>query len=258
MRLHWEVGEDVDPRRSRDMFMSDFKDVSCCKTGSTGIDGLTVVPGWPCRGKQIDLVATDHEGRRAIEADGERRHETTGGAQIPEDIKRQKGSCRVPGTASARSDQEVGTLLEKLKAQPTNADLAARMRGDPPRRGGCNRRARAIVATSTRRQALTRPRIVSESAEPERIHNQYKPTLKIYPLGKSGNLMQKTPGRGTARAGLALDDADYLLPARATRSGPASVARQTTRFVPQTSRYGWFGWGARNSLDRPPRTSISF
>jgi len=45
---------------------------------------------WPSRGKQIDLVVTDRQGRRlAVEADGGQHHRTSTGDFIPEDLERQ-------------------------------------------------------------------------------------------------------------------------------------------------------------------------
>ncbi|MGH2783226.1 MAG: hypothetical protein ACRDLA_17810 [Thermoleophilaceae bacterium] len=103
------------------------------------VDGLVVVPQWPARGKSIDLVVTDAEGRRlAVEADGDQHHETNDGELIPEDIERQ-GLLEEAGWVFHRirhsafkedADHEIGSLLAHLASQPPNPDLAARIRGD--------------------------------------------------------------------------------------------------------------------------------
>jgi REase_MTES_1575 len=97
------------------------------------------VPQWPSRGKFIDLVVTDGDGRRlAIEADGEQHHEMQGGALIPEDIERQ-ALLEEAGWVfhrirhsdfKANPEGEIERLVAHLREQPADADLAARMRGE--------------------------------------------------------------------------------------------------------------------------------
>jgi very-short-patch-repair endonuclease len=135
---HWEVGS-VDARlhAGETVFMSDFERELYDRIAVAA--GLVVVPQWPSRGKSIDLVVTDPDGRRlAVEADGEQHHEMDGGSLIPEDIERQglleeAGWVfhRIRHTAfKANPDSEVERLMEQLREQPPNADLAARMRGE--------------------------------------------------------------------------------------------------------------------------------
>jgi very-short-patch-repair endonuclease len=132
---YWEV-PDVDTRlrNGETVFMSDFEREMYDRVAV--VDGLVAVPQWPCRGKLIDLVVTDSEGRRlAIEADGEQHHQTNGGALIPEDIERQ-GLLEEAGWVfhrirhsafRANPEREIEALLHHLREQPANADLAARM-----------------------------------------------------------------------------------------------------------------------------------
>src|SRR5487761_1732580 len=135
---HWEVGS-VDARlhAGDTVFMSEFERELYDRLAA--IEGLTCVPQWPSRGKSIDLVITDHAGRRlAVEADGEQHHETAGGALIPEDIERQRlleaagwVFHRVPHRVfRAQPEKEIELLLIHLREQPANTDLAARIRGD--------------------------------------------------------------------------------------------------------------------------------
>ena len=135
---HWEVGS-VEARlhAGETVFMSDFERELYDWIAAT--DGLVCVPQWPSRGKFIDLVVTDSDGRRlAVEADGEQHHEMAGGTLIPEDIERQ-GLLEEAGWIFHRirhgdfrtsPDQEIERLLAHLREQPANADLAARIRGD--------------------------------------------------------------------------------------------------------------------------------
>ena len=242
---HWEVGS-VDARlhAGEDVFMSDFERELYDRLA--GIDGLTVVPQWPCRGKQIDLVATDHEGRRlAIEADGEQHHETTGGALIPEDIERQGlleeagwVFCRVRhSTFRANPDQEVGTLLEKLKAQPTNADLAARMRGELVlAEAAVIAEPGAIGETATPEPPSIDPTpSIDETAdrergaEPERIQGKPIPGSTeeqleslLFPGEERDGLIEgiRLDAEQSHEQDWLLDDADYLLPAEGDTQRP--------------------------------------
>ena len=135
---HWEVGS-VDARLHAGdaVFMSDFERELYDRIAA--VDGINCVPQWPSRGKFIDIVITDSDGRRlAIEADGEQHHETSGGELIPEDIERQafledagwvfhrirhKDFHADPGG-------EIGRLVARLREQPTNQALAVRLRGE--------------------------------------------------------------------------------------------------------------------------------
>jgi len=135
---HWEVGS-VDARlhAGDTVFMSDFERELYDRLAAE--EGLICVPQWPSRGKFIDLVITDGEGRRlAIEADGEQHHETNGGALIPEDLERQ-ALLEEAGWVFHRvrhrdfhadPNGEITRLLTHLRERPTNLDLAARLRGE--------------------------------------------------------------------------------------------------------------------------------
>jgi very-short-patch-repair endonuclease len=137
---NWEVPP-VETRLAsgEPVFMSDFeKDLFSELTQAGGAD-LKVVPQWPTRNKQIDLVLTDRRGGRlAVEADGAQHHQTPTGAFIPEDVERQAlleeagwVFCRVEHSAFAKDpDSEVRKILEALAAQPENAGLAELVWGD--------------------------------------------------------------------------------------------------------------------------------
>ena len=135
---HWEVGPvDARIRDGQTVFMSDFERE--LYDGIASIEDLDCVPQWPTRGKFIDLVVTDAQGRRlAVEADGDQHHETNGGALIPEDIERQ-GLLEEAGWTfhrvrhgefRANRDRELDRLVAFLREQPIDLNLAARMRGE--------------------------------------------------------------------------------------------------------------------------------
>jgi very-short-patch-repair endonuclease len=135
---HWEVGSVEARLHAGDtVFMSDFERELYDRIAA--VDGVVCVPQWPSRGKFIDLVVTDRDGRRlAIEADGEQHHEMNGGALIPEDIERQR-LLEEAGWVFHRirhsefkgnPEGEIDRLFAHLREQPANADLAARMRGE--------------------------------------------------------------------------------------------------------------------------------
>ena len=99
-------------------------------------DHIKVVPQWPSRGKSIDLVITDHDGRRlAVEADGGQHHETVSGQLIPEDLDRQallEDAGWIFHRVAHRDylSNTKGTIqavLDALAAQPINAELAAQV-----------------------------------------------------------------------------------------------------------------------------------
>ena len=80
---HWEIPP-VEKRLAAGeaVFHSDFE--RDLYTMLARVDDLMVVPQWPTRGKSIDLVITDREGRRlAVEADGAQHHETDTGDAHP-------------------------------------------------------------------------------------------------------------------------------------------------------------------------------
>jgi very-short-patch-repair endonuclease len=134
---HWEVGS-VDARlhAGDTVFMSDFERELYDRLAVVG--GLVCVPQWPSRGKSIDLVVTDFQGRRlAVEADGDQHHETTDGGLIPADIERQ-GLLEEAGwvfhrvrNSTFRTDpeREIARLLRHLSEQPANTELASRVHG---------------------------------------------------------------------------------------------------------------------------------
>jgi len=129
---HW----DAPPVKARlnageAVFMSDFErrlyDMLAAQ------DGISVVPQWPSRGKSIDLVLTDPQGRRlAVEADGPQHHETNQGELIPEDLDRQAlleeagwTFCRVTYRDFDRDpDGTIALITQRLSEQPENENLA--------------------------------------------------------------------------------------------------------------------------------------
>ncbi|UGS36768.1 AAA domain-containing protein [Capillimicrobium parvum] len=129
---HWDIPS-VSARLASGeaVFMSGFEEELY---GSLVIhDDLKVVPQWPSRGKSIDLVVTDRDGRRlAVEADGGQHHETVDGQLIPEDLDRQAlleeagwSFHRVAHRDYLRDPKgEVQAVLDALAAQPPNPDLA--------------------------------------------------------------------------------------------------------------------------------------
>jgi very-short-patch-repair endonuclease len=135
---HWDVAS-VEARLSagEDVFQSDFE--RQLYDHLAGIDGLKVVPQWPTRGKLIDLVLTDREGRRlAVEADGPQHHETASGEIIPEDTWRQE-LLEDAGWIFHRvrfadfvedPKAEVARILEALHASPRNPGVAERVWGE--------------------------------------------------------------------------------------------------------------------------------
>ena len=137
---NWEVPP-VETRLAsgEPVFMSQFEKDLFSELSQAGGADLKVVPQWPTRNKQIDLVLTDRRGRRlAVEADGAQHHQTPTGAFIPEDVERQSlleeagwVFCRVEHSAFMKDpDTEVGRILEMLAAQPENAGLADIVWGD--------------------------------------------------------------------------------------------------------------------------------
>lgn len=139
---HWPAPS-VEARLAagEDVFQSDFERELYDRLAIN--EDLRVVPQWRSRGKFIDLVVTDREGRRlAIEADGEQHHETVDGSLIPEDIYRQElledvgwVFHRIRHSDFARDpDGEIERLLEHLVHQPANETLATQVWGEdvPP------------------------------------------------------------------------------------------------------------------------------
>jgi very-short-patch-repair endonuclease len=137
---NWEVPP-VETRLAsgEPVFMSQFEKDIFSELSQTGGADLKVVPQWPTRNKQIDLVLTDKRGARlAVEADGAQHHQTPAGAFIPEDVERQGlleeagwVFCRVEHSAFTKDpDTEVRRILETLVAQPENAGLAELVWGD--------------------------------------------------------------------------------------------------------------------------------
>lgn len=135
---HWPAPS-VEARLAsgEDVFQSDFERELHDRLAQHS--DLKIIPQWPSRGKFIDLVVTDRQGRRlAIEADGEAYHETSDGAQIPEDIYRQElleevgwVFQRVRFTEFERDpDAQIAAILAKLAQQPSNATLAAAVWAD--------------------------------------------------------------------------------------------------------------------------------
>lgn len=132
---HWDVPSVAARHEAGEaVFMSGFEEELC---GSLAIhDDLKVVPQWPSRGKYIDLVVTDKEGRRlAVEADGSQHHETAAGQLIPEDLDRQAFLEEAGWTFQRVAHRDylkdpkaaVQGILDALAAQPPNPDLAARV-----------------------------------------------------------------------------------------------------------------------------------
>jgi very-short-patch-repair endonuclease len=137
---NWEVPP-VETRLAsgEPVFMSQFEKDLFSELSQAGGADLKVVPQWPTRNKQIDMVLTDRRGGRlAVEADGAQHHQTPTGAFIPEDLERQSlleeagwVFCRVEHSAFAKDpDSEVRRILETLAAQPENAGLAELVWGD--------------------------------------------------------------------------------------------------------------------------------
>ena len=137
---NWEVPS-VEARLAagEPVFMSEFEKDLYSELSQAGGPDLKVVPQWPTRNKQIDLVLTDRQGRRlAVEADGAQHHQTPSGDFIPEDIERQGlledagwVFCRVPHSAfSKEPDTEVRKVFEMLAARPENHGLAELVWGD--------------------------------------------------------------------------------------------------------------------------------
>ncbi len=120
-----------------DVFQSDFERQLYDRLAQ--FEDLQVVPQWRSRGKFIDLVVTDRDGRRlAIEADGEQHHETIGGDLIPEDVYRQKlleevgwVFHRVRFTEFSRDpERHINEIRQHLARQPGNVVLAAQARDE--------------------------------------------------------------------------------------------------------------------------------
>lgn len=132
---HWPVPSVEERLRAgEDVFESDFERLLY---DSLAVDtGVHVVPQWPSRGKRIDLVITDREGRRlALEADGDHYHVTDEGSLIPEDINRQE-LLEAAGWVFHRvrhsdfasdADAQVSTVFEVLAAQAPNPALAKKV-----------------------------------------------------------------------------------------------------------------------------------
>jgi very-short-patch-repair endonuclease len=129
---HWDAPP-VERRLAagEDVFQSGFE--RDLYTALARVDGLNVVPQWPSRGKSIDLVVTDRDGRRlAVEADGAQHHETETGDLIPEDLERQAfleqagwNFCRIRHDDFHHDPElQVKHVLDALARQPTNAELA--------------------------------------------------------------------------------------------------------------------------------------
>jgi very-short-patch-repair endonuclease len=121
------------------VFMSEFEKHLFSELSQAGGPELKVVPQWPTRNKQVDLVLTNRRGGRlAVEADGAQHHQTPSGDFIPEDVERQSlleeagwVFCRVEHSAFAKDpDSEVRRILEMLAVQPENAGLAELVWGD--------------------------------------------------------------------------------------------------------------------------------
>ena len=129
---HWEVAS-VEKRLAAGeaVFHSDFE--RDLYTMLARHDDLRVVPQWPARGKSIDLVITDRQGRRlAVEADGAHHHETSTGALIPEDLERQ-ALLEEAGWSFSRvrhkdfnrdPDAQVELILQTLATRDPNPALA--------------------------------------------------------------------------------------------------------------------------------------
>lgn len=154
------------------VFMSDFErqlhDLLVAQSG------VQVVLQWPSRGKSIDLVLTDQQGRRlAVEADGSQHHETNQGELIPEDLDRQAlleeagwTFCRVPYRDFVDdSDGVVATIMERLSEQPVNAELAGVL--EETVAGGADKRPVGAVAAELRSAAELGPSIAATEAAEE-------------------------------------------------------------------------------------------
>ncbi len=137
---NWEVPS-VETRLAsgEPVFMSQFEKDLFSELSQAGGADLKVIPQWPTRNKQIDLVLTDRRGGRlAVEADGAQHHQTPTGAFIPEDIERQRlleeagwVFYRVEHSAfTTDPETEVRRILEMLAARPENAGLAELVWGD--------------------------------------------------------------------------------------------------------------------------------
>ena len=134
---HWDIASvDARLRGGEDVFESQFE--LEVYSALEGVGGLSLVPQWPARGKFIDLVVTDREGRRiAVEADGAQHHETLTGSLIPEDLDRQAlleeagwTFIRIASRDWQRDAKgQVARLLDELGRCPPNPGLAEKVFG---------------------------------------------------------------------------------------------------------------------------------
>ena len=140
----WEIGT-VEARlhAGDEVFQSDFERELYDRLSM--IEGLHLVPQWPSRGKFIDLVVTDADGRRlAVEADGDHHHTDVAGHLIPEDVERENFLKeagwifhRIRHSAFKKNPDRRTQSTPRLAERPTDEQLSRRA---TPRANGRRRR----------------------------------------------------------------------------------------------------------------------